>query len=277
MKTALLTLEDVSYAYEDQPPALRQVTVSVSPGERIAVLGSNGAGKSTFFLCCNGVLQPQEGRICLHGQEVGRGKKDLNRLRQQVGVVFQDPNQQLIGATVEEEVSFGPMNLSLAPGEVARRVEDAMAQMGLEELRERPPHTLSGGEKRRLSIADVLAMHPELIILDEPTAFLDVGNTQLLEQSLDQLHRRGKALMVATHDMDFAYRWADRLLVFHEGRLAADGRPEEVFADRDLLGRVQLQPPALCRVAAALSAKGVLPPGTQDPPKSWEALLGLLE
>lgn len=276
MLPPLLTLNNLSFAYEDQPLALNRVTVSISPGERIAVLGSNGAGKSTFFLCCNGVLQPQEGAISLHGEPVSRRKQDLNRLRQQVGMVFQDPNQQLIGATVEEEISFGPMNLALPPQEVSRRVEEALTLMGLEPLRQRPPHYLSGGEKRRLTIAGVLAMYPELIILDEPTAFLDGENARLLEETLGDLHRRGKALMVATHDLDFAYRWATRVLVFHQGSLVADNTPEAVFADIPLTKQLQLQLPIVIRLAAILEQRGLLRQGLQ-PPRSAEELLELLE
>ncbi len=276
MTTALLKLENISYAYEDQPPALQDVSVTIASGERIAVIGGNGAGKSTFFLCCNGVLQPHQGQIFLHGDEIRPKKKDLNRLRQHVGIVFQDPNQQLIGATVEEEISFGPMNLDLKPNEVAQRVNNVITRMGLETLRERPPHYLSGGEKRRLSIADVLAMHPELIILDEPTAFLDVKNRLLLEQSLNDLHLQGKALMVATHDMDFAYRWATRVLVFHQGRLMADNTPEAIFADADLLKTVEVRLPMICELTPVLRGRGLLG-DVQSVPKSLDALIHLLD
>ncbi len=154
------------------------------------MIGNNGAGKSTFFLCCNGGLQPSRGKVFLHGRQITAGRKDLNLLRQHVGVVFQDPNQQMVGATVEEEISFGPMNLSLSRGEVELRVNEAIRLMALEELRGRPPHLLSGGEKRRLAIADVLA-----IILIYPAGrahrVLDLGN-RAAEPILDDCTRRAK-------------------------------------------------------------------------------------
>lgn len=258
MDTPLLRLESVCYAYEDQPDALRELSVSIYEGERIAVIGNNGAGKSTFFLCCNGVLLPQKGSVYLRGQRIHPKKKELNLLRQHVGIVFQDPNQQLVGATVEEEVSFGPMNLRLAPGEVQARVEGALERMNLEALRERPPHYLSGGEKKRLSIADVLAMHPDLILLDEPTAFLDCANTGVLERILEDLHDQGKTLVVSTHDIEFAYRWATRILVFHDGCIQCDDVPQKVFENSELLDRAGLTTPIVYELAALLKSRGLL-------------------
>lgn len=265
MEAPILKLDSVSYAYDEQPSALKNVTISVYPGERIAIIGNNGAGKSTFFLCCNGVLVPHHGKIFLHADEITRSKKDLNRLRQQIGIVFQDPNQQLIGATVEEEISFGPMNLMLSPEEVKQRTNDIIAKMGLSELRDRPPHYLSGGEKKRLTIADVLVMHPELIIMDEPTAFLDSKNTKLLENILHELHSQGKTLMVATHDMDFVWRWASRILVFLDGEIVADDLPEVIFKDKALLNKAQIQQPLLFAITQALIDKNILDSSTQFP------------
>lgn len=252
MSGTLLQLHNVGFSYEDSAFALRGVSLAVRAGERVAVLGSNGAGKSTFFLLCNGVHQPQEGAISYAGAPITSKKRDLMLLREKVGIVFQDPNQQLIGSTVAGEISFGPMNLALPKDEVTRRVEDAMAAMQLTQFRERPPHCLSGGEKKRVSIADVLAMNSEVILFDEPTASLDPAGVQMLEGVLADLTADGKTLLVSTHDIDFAWRWATRALVFADGRLVADSAPETIFADDGLLEQAGLRRPYLYDAALAL-------------------------
>lgn len=255
MMEELLRLERVSFTYEDSTdrrPALADCSVSIAPGERVAVLGGNGAGKSTFFLLANGVLRPGEGTIFFHGEAVGGARRDLNRLRRGVGLVFQDPDVQILGGTVEEEISFGPMNLGLSREEVRRRVDGAAEQLRLEALRHRAPQYLSGGEKKRVSIADALAMEPELLLLDEPAASLDPENCRLLEQTLELLGKQGLALAVATHDVDFAWRWAERILAFHDGCLIADRTPEAFFSDTALLDTCHLAQPMLLRAARAV-------------------------
>lgn len=254
MMKELLRFEHVSFAYEDgieNRLALKDCSVSISAGERIAVLGSNGAGKSTFFLLANGVLCPKQGTVFFRGEPVGGKKRELNRLRRGVGLVFQDPDVQILGGTVEEEISFGPMNLDISREEVCRRVNEAVELMRLEDLRHRAPQYLSGGEKKRVSIADALAMEPSLLLMDEPAASLDPENCRILEETLEMLGKRGLALAVATHDVDFAWRWAQRILVFHDGCLAADRAPEELFADTALLNACHLAQPMLFRAARA--------------------------
>lgn len=265
---ALLSLEDVSFSYGEGIPALCGLNVSIAEGERIAVLGNNGAGKSTFFLCCNGVLHPEQGSIRLCGEKIGGGRKELTRLRRAVGLVFQDSETQLLAGSVEEEVSFGPMNLRLPEEEVVRRVEEALERFDLQALRRRAPQELSGGEKKRVTLADVLAMHPRLLLLDEPAASLDPQNTSLLEQNLAALSEAGLTLMIATHDMDFAWRWAERILLFHAGRLAADGVPAVIFSDEALLARCGLHPPMLFRIGKALRLPSL--------PRTVEELEGML-
>ena len=256
----MLEFQEVSFQYETgdgDHEALSPLSVTLREGERVAVLGSNGAGKSTFFLLANGVLRPHSGTIRLDGEPIGRRSRDLLRLRRAVGLVFQDPDVQFLAGTVEEEISFGPMNLGLPPDEIRRRVDAAIACLGLDGYRERGPQELSGGEKGRVAIADVLAMEPRFLLLDEPASSLDPAGRALLEQTLGALHKKGMALAVATHDVDFAWRWADRALVFHQGRLERDAAPAEIFADTDLLARCGLEQPLLWRAAAAL---GVPPP-----------------
>ena len=251
----LLRLEHINYKYEDKYPALKDVSVSFYQGERIAVLGGNGAGKSTLFLCCNGVLRPQSGKIFLHGQEIADNKKDILQLRQTMGLVFQEPDSQIIAGTVENEVSFGPMNLRLEHDEVERRVIRALEQMNLQGYQNRAPQYLSGGEKRRVSIADILAKRPQMILLDEPTASLDPENVAILEQTLQELSKAGITLAVSTHDVDFAYRFADRAMVFCRGEIIADADSSEVFADQAVLAQAGLKKPPLYAAAELLESR----------------------
>ena len=175
----LLKVKDLSFTYEEEP-VLKNISLTVRHGEKIAVMGSNGAGKSTFFLNLNGVLKPDAGEIFLNGRKIG--KKDMGLLRRQVVFVFQDADSQIIASNVRAEISFGPMNLGLDRAEVIRRVDSAVSYLQLEELQKRAPHYLSGGEKKRVSIADILAMEPELLIFDEPMAALDPVNAQKVEE-----------------------------------------------------------------------------------------------
>lgn len=249
----ILNLLNISYKYEDKFPALRDVSVKISQGERIAVLGNNGAGKSTFFLCLNGVLRPQSGKIFLKGQEITGDKRDTTRLRQTVGLVFQEPDSQIIAGTVGSEVSFGPMNLKLPRAEVVERIAKAFKQVNLEGYDDRAPQYLSGGEKKRVTIADILVMHPEVILLDEPTASLDPENVVLLEQTLDDLSAAGITIIVSTHDVDFAYRFSERAIVFCAGEIIADADVSAVFASDIVLDKAGLKKPLLYAAAEVLS------------------------
>lgn len=241
----LFRVENISYRYDGKVLALDNASVTFNPGERVAVLGSNGAGKSTFFLCCNGVLRPQSGKVFLNGQEISNKKKDIYKLRQAVGLVFQDPDSQIIAGSVESEVSFGPMNLRLPHDEVGRRVDQALEQMNISRFRDYAPQYLSGGEKKRVSIADILAMRPELILFDEPTASLDPQNANTFEEILDELSRTGIAVVISTHDVNFAYRVAQRAIVFAMGKIIADADIDEVFASDKTLEMAGLKKPLL--------------------------------
>ena len=252
MTEPILRLEGVCYAYPDSPPAVEQLSCSIAAGERVAVMGRNGAGKSTFFLLCCGLLQPQEGAIYLHGRKLTHHKADRLELHRRVGVVFQEAEDQILSVTVEGEVSFGPMNLNLPLAEVERRTVDALAAMGLTDYRQRQPQFLSGGEKKRLTIADILAMEPDLILLDEPTASLDPEHVARLEETLQKLTDAGIALMVSTHDVDFAARFARRRLVFSHSRLLADEPLAELFGRDDLLREAGLKKPSYYQAAEAM-------------------------
>lgn len=249
MKDILLEVRDLSFAYEEKP-VLKDINVKIYKGEKVAIMGSNGAGKSTFFLNLNGVLQPENGQIILEGRKIG--KKEFTELRKKVGFVFQDADSQIIASNVRAEISFGPMNLGLTRDEVIKRVDNAVKYMNLEKMQDRAPHYLSGGEKKRVSIADILAMESEVLIFDEPMAALDPVNADNVELILDRLHNDGKTLLIATHDVDFAYRFADRILVFSEGHIIADGTPAEIFSKEDVMRQAHLKKPAIMTVWEAL-------------------------
>jgi len=241
----LLRIENISYRYDGKVLALNDVSATFHAGERVAVLGSNGAGKSTFFLCCNGVLRPNSGKILYTGREISKSKKDVFTLRQAVGLVFQDPDSQMIAGSVESEVSFGPMNLRLPQDEVASRVEESLARMNISGYRDYAPQYLSGGEKKRVSIADILAMRPEMILFDEPTASLDPENADAFERVLDELNDTGITIVISTHDVNFAYRTAKRAIVFARGEIIADADIDEVFASDEILEKAGLKKPLL--------------------------------
>lgn len=253
----LLQAEGLCYEYENNREVLKNISFTVHEGERIAVLGANGAGKSTLFLNLNGVLTPSAGKVSYKGRTIG--KKDLNELRKRVGIVFQDADNQIIASSVLAEVSFGPMNLKLPKEEVWSRVEEALTYMNLSDFKDRAPHYLSGGEKKRVSIADIIAMKPEVIIFDEPTAALDPLNAEMLEDVLGSMAAAGQTILVSTHDVDFAYRWAERILVFSEGQLIADGEPLDIFGQEQVLREAHLKRPILFDVYEAMVKKKLVP------------------
>lgn len=274
MEKLILKVEDLYYIYGNGKSALDGVSVDIYEGEKIAVLGSNGSGKSTFFLNVDGVLTPEQGKIIYRGTVIN--KKNLKELRKNIGIVFQDADNQIIASTVMAEVAFGPMNLKLPKQEVEKRVDEALAYMNISEFKDRPPHYLSGGEKKRVSIADIIAMKSEIIIFDEPTAALDPVNALMLEEVLGKLGSEGKTMLISTHDVDFAYRWAERVLVFCEGKIIADGTPLEIFKNKEMLKQANLKQPTMLEVYQSLVEKHLLK-DTKAYPKSIQEFKKIFE
>ncbi len=274
MEKTILRVEDLYYVYGNGKPALDGINVDIYEGEKIAVIGSNGSGKSTFFLNINGVFTPERGKIIY--QDTVVNKKNLKELRKNIGIVFQDADNQIIASTVMAEVGFGPMNLKLPKEEVQKRVEEALAYMNISDFKERPPHYLSGGEKKRVTIADIIAMQSKIVIFDEPTAALDPLNALMLEEVLDKLASDGKTMLISTHDVDFAYRWAERVLVFCHGKIIADGTPLEIFKNREILKQSNLKQPTMLEVYELLVEKHLLE-DEKIYPKSTEELKKMLE
>jgi cobalt/nickel transport system ATP-binding protein len=274
MGQLILKVEEIYYNYGNGNAALDGVSLDIYEGEKIAVIGSNGSGKSTFFLNIDGVLTPEHGKITY--RDIAINKKNLKELRKNIGIVFQDADNQIIASTVKAEVAFGPMNLKLPKEEVLKRVDEALRYMNISELKERPPHYLSGGEKKRVSIADIIAMKSEIIIFDEPTAALDPLNALMLEEVLSKLEGEGKTMLISTHDVDFAYRWAERVLVFSKGKIIADGTPLEIFKDEKILKQANLKQPTLFEVYELLVEKQLIH-NTKAYPKNIEELKKVLK
>ena len=266
----LLEFEQVSYTYAGSPqPALQGLTLRIPTGKRCALIGQNGCGKTTLFLLANGLYKPQQGMVRWQGKPLQYDRASLMALRQQVGLVFQDPEQQLVASTVEEDISYGLCNLGLPEDEIAQRVGEAIAAFGLTELVHRPVHHLSLGQKKRVSLADVMVMQPELLLLDEPTAYLDRLHTRDLMVKLKQIWAAGTTILMATHDLDLVYSWADWVFVVDRGKLVLEGTPQTVFAQRDFLEKLHLGVPhvfeVLDRVEAALSSQAERYPGEFKP------------
>ena len=256
MTGGILSLNDVSYRYPDGTNALNSCSLTFQRGTRTAVLGANGAGKTTMFLHLNGILRPSAGQVCWDGIPLDYGRSGLRKLRSRVGLVFQNPDSQLFSASVWEDVSFGPMNLGLEKAEVRKQVEEALLAVGMADAADRPVHNLSYGQKKRVCIAGVLAMLPEVIVLDEPMAGLDATMQEEFMTVLDRLHRTGLTIIIATHDLDFAYGWADEALVMQSGQVLAHGDPTEILQQRDVQDELGAAP-LVSEISRRLSLIGI--------------------
>lgn len=254
----ILSMEKVHFTYEDGTEALKGIDLKVSRGEKLAIMGANGSGKSTLFLTLNGVRKPTSGRVLINGKPVDYSRKGLLALRKKVGIVFQDPDNQLFSASVFQEISFGAMNLGIPENEVRERVEKVMDDLNISYFREKPTHFLSGGQKKRVSIADILVMDPEIIILDEPAAALDPKHARVIDRIIDELGRRGITVILSTHDVNRALIWADRLVLLDNGIVISDGKPEEIFKNNEALARTNLEKPTVLKIFETLCEAGVL-------------------
>lgn len=232
-----LAVTDLVFAYPDRPGVIKRLNLVVQSGERVGLIGPNGAGKTTFFMLLCGVLQPLAGTMSLFGRPVVHGA-----FHPEIGMVFQNPDDQLFCPSVWEDVAFGPQNLGLSRAEVAERVEAALALTGIRALADRPPHHLSGGEKRMVTIAGVLAMQPRLVIYDEPSANLDIRSRRRL---IDFLQVVRETFLLASHDLEFILEVCDRVLLLDAGQIVADGPPGEVMRDAALMAAHGLEAPAV--------------------------------
>jgi len=250
----MIEVEHVSYTYHPesgQPiPALRDVSLTIESGEYVALIGRNGSGKSTLAKLLNGLLHPTAGRVLVDGMDT-RDLTHLREIRRRVGMVFQDPDDQIVATVVEEDVAFGPENLGLPRDEILARIEEALGIVGLETHRHRPPHMLSAGQRQRVAIAGILAMAPRYLILDEATAMLDPQGRRGVLEVARRLHQAGMAIVHITHAMEEAAE-AERVVVLHAGRIVADGPTREVFAQVEALRRWGLDAPPVAQLAQRL-------------------------
>ena len=275
MSKFILEAVDLNYSYPDGTNALRKVNLPIKKGEKLAILGSNGAGKSTLFMQFNGIYRPDSGCIKYQGEEISYKNKALIELRKKVGIVFQDPDSQLFSASVWQDISFGPLNLGLSEQAVIKRVEQALIDTETTDLQDKPTHMLSYGQKKRVSIAGILAMEPEIIIFDEPTAGLDPRHAREFMLLLDKLSNQGKTMILSTHDVDLAYSWSDRIAIMNSGEIIAHGEPSELFRQPELIERADLVLPWLIEMHYELVNKGWLPSSAPLPKTKQDLLINV--
>ena len=249
MSEIILETEHLSFTYPGESTTLSEIGFQVAKGTKVFFHGANGAGKTTLFQCLVGLLKPDSGEIRIHGEAVPKAKERMNR----IGIVFQNADDQIIAGSVFEEIAFGPINMGLSKEDVLQRVDETLTMMNLEHLRDKAPHFLSHGEKKRVAIASVLSMRRDIVILDEPTAGLDAFQSEELIAILNRLTDEGHTLLIATHDSDFSFRCADHAVVIDQGRLICEGTTEHVFAQSDLLETAKLLKPQLMTFYEMLS------------------------
>lgn len=262
----LFRIENLVHQYSDGTIALDDVSLSFDQGDRIALLGTNGSGKTTLLNHLNGILKPTSGAIYYEDKPLTYDSKALLELRRRVGFVFQDPNDQLFAPTVKQDVAFGPLNLGIPQEQVKKIVQDALQTVGMAEFAEKPPHFLSLGQKKRVALAGVLAMQPEVIIMDEPTSNLDPRATSEILHLLLQLNKeKGITLLLATHDVDMVPLFANKLFILKKGKLKSEGKPKELFSNTELIRDVYLRSPRLAHLFEVLKKENGLPIGEEFP------------
>lgn len=267
----LLSIEGLEFSFDGQKNALREISFEVAEQDLVFFHGANGAGKSTLFQCLTGLLNPQKGTILYKGQALKKGKDRMDHMQ----MVFQNPQDQLIASSVYEEVAFGPLNQGLRDEEVHRRVQEALDLFHLNQWVNRPPHLLSFGQKKRVTMASAIAMAPEILLLDEPTAGLDEGQQRDLIEILKNLNQRGTTLLIATHDMDFSYDLAKRVVLLDQGSIVGQGSALSVFQDEELLTKSHFSPPLVLEVYENLVKMGWVKKGNR--PKNRQELRTLFQ
>ncbi len=260
---AIIKIENVSFEYkkdggENSKKALRNINLQIEKGSFTAILGKNGSGKSTLAKNLNGLLLPTEGRVLVNGYDTS-DDEHIWDVRQSAGMVFQNPDNQLVSAIVEDDVAFGPENLGIDPLEIRKRVDKALADVNMGPYRGKSPHLLSGGQKQRIAIAGVVAMKPKCIIFDEPTAMLDPKGRSEIMRIIKELNEEGITVVLITHFMEEAVH-ADRVIIMNEGEVFLDGSPEEVFSRGEQVRSVNLDVPLAVELAAKLRLKGITVP-----------------
>ena len=256
----IITIENLTFEYtrgEESDPvkAIDNISLEIERGSFTAIIGKNGSGKSTLAKNLNGLLLPTEGAVYVNGYDT-RDDDNIWNVRQTAGMVFQNPDNQLVSAIVEDDVAFGPENLGVDPAEIRRRVDKALEDVNMGQYKKKAPHLLSGGQKQRIAIAGVVAMKPKCIIFDEPTAMLDPKGRGEIMSIIDELHKEGITVILITHFMDEAVR-ADRVIIMNEGRILLDGTPRQVFRQEELIRSANLDVPLMVEMGAKLRERGI--------------------
>ncbi|MCL7413607.1 MAG: ATP-binding cassette domain-containing protein [ANME-2 cluster archaeon] len=254
---AIIETRDLKYGYPDGTPAINGIDITIEKGKKLAFVGPNGSGKSTLFLLLNGTLKPQHGMVLFHDRPLRYDSRSLNEVRKEIGIVFQNPNDQLFAPTVYHDVAFGPVNLGYTNDKVESCVNSTLETLDLTQLRNKPPHHLSSGQKKKVAIAGVVAMEPDVIILDEPLSNLDPGGAGEIMELLSELKTLGKTIIISTHDVDLASRWADVVYVMKEGKIYRSGHPSSIFSDRALMEHTKLKLPAIVETFREFEARGI--------------------
>lgn len=281
MSDTIIKFDNVSFAYELEDEgivnAVNDFSLEVPEGQFLAVLGHNGCGKSTVAKLINGILVPNKGKVTVEGMDTSDEEKTVD-VRKTVGMVFQNPDNQIVATIVEDDVAFGPENLGVEPSEIRKAVDSALKAVGMYEFRKREPHRLSGGQKQRVAIAGVIAMNTKCIVMDEPTAMLDPQGRKEVMDTVIKLNREfGITVILITHYMDEAVK-ADRVIVMDGGRIAMDGTPKEVFRNVERMKKLGLDVPQATELAYRLRKKGFkLPEDILDENECAEAILKVLE
>lgn len=253
IKMNIIETRNLTYSYDGEKNAISNMNIAFEKGKITSVLGSNGAGKSTLFLNLNGILTPTGGEVIYDGKSIEYKKKNIRELRRKIGIVFQDPDDQLFSASVYQDISFGAINLNLPEVEVKRRVDEAMERVGITDLKDNPTHALSFGQKKRAAIAGVLVMKPEVIILDEPTAGLDPMSVSSLMRLLEDIQKKeGTTIILSTHDIDAVPIYSDYIYVVNGGKILAEGTSEEVFSKPEILRENNLRLPRISHLLEIL-------------------------
>lgn len=253
----IIRFQNVHYAYSPNQPVLQDITLSITPGEFVALIGGNGSGKTTLAKHCNGLYQPVSGTVTINGKDT-KGCS-VAELATQVAYCYQNPDHQIFQTTVWEEVAFGPKNLGLDERQIAERVDEALRSVGLQHLQGEEPYFAGKGMRQKIAVASILAMKPQVIVLDEPTTGLDHRGMMEMMSLISRLHQEGHTILAITHDMRLVAEYAKRVIVLHEGRIIADGTPQAVFAKQEILATAQVEPPAVCRFALSVGLAQPLP------------------
>jgi cobalt/nickel transport system ATP-binding protein len=272
MSESIVSVENVNFSYPAGVSALKGLSLEIKQGEKVAILGPNGSGKSTLILLIAGLLTPSKGQIKVFGQFTS--SKDFSKLRSRIGIVFQDPDDQLFTPSVKEDIEYGPKNLGLPAEVISKRCDHILEDIGISDLKDRPPHRLSFGEKKKVSLATALILRPELLILDEPTANLDLLSRRGLIDMLNELNAEGTTIVISTHDVEALPELADRVIVVSHGSLLGGGEMHKVLQDVALLESAGLELPSIARLFTKLKELGLI---DEVPITYQEALTVLLK